>query len=73
MNLTAEQAYRILEWKSVYEGELARVDEDKELTMALIECLKDSVAPFREGPTTHHDMYMHLKNHKYDEYYGNDI
>ena len=73
MNIGAEEAYRILEWKRVYDNELCRDDSDIDLTMSLIACLKDSSIPFRDSGVTYHHMYEHLRDHTYGEYYGNDM
>ena len=69
MNLSAQEAFRILEWQRVYNNELGTSDEDKDIIMSLIECLKDCNIPFGDNDYTYHHMYEHLKNHTFPEYY----
>jgi hypothetical protein len=62
MIVNPRQAYKMLQWHSVYEGELESNEEDAELCDALIEVMKDchDIIPDNES-NTYHTMYKYYQ------------
>lgn len=71
MNITPQEAKRLLQWQQVYSGELGTTTEDILLIKKLVECFKDCQELYNEDDTiTFHQMYNQFKNHIFAEYYN---
>lgn len=70
MNITPQEAKKLLQWQRVYSGELGTDDDDIPLIKKLIECFKDCQEPYNKRDViTYHQMYEQFKNYNYSECY----